>query len=89
MFEFSISLLYVCNVVSYIEHMQEILHLKAKIDAGADFVITQFFYSTDAFLSFVEQCRAVGIQCPIIPGIMAIQNYTAFTRMTQFCKTQV
>ncbi|CAN0425807.1 unnamed protein product, partial [Scytosiphon promiscuus] len=59
------------------------------VDAGADFVITQFFYDTDAFVSFVRRCREVGITCPIIPGIMAIQNYSAFARMTDFCETRV
>lgn len=44
-----------------------------QVDAGADFVITQFFYDTEAFLSYVARCRAVGISCPIIPGIMPIQ----------------
>lgn len=50
------------------------------MDAGADFVITQFFYETDAFLSYMKRCREVGITCPIIPGIMAIQvsTYRAF-----------
>lgn len=45
----------------------------AQVDAGADFVITQFFYDTEAFLRYVKRCREVGINCPIIPGIMAIQ----------------
>lgn len=44
-----------------------------QVDAGADFVITQFFYDTEAFLRYVKRCREVGITCPIIPGIMAIQ----------------
>ncbi|CAM9290367.1 unnamed protein product [Scytosiphon promiscuus] len=67
----------------------ELKRLKEKVDAGADFVITQFFYDTDAFVSFVRRCREVGITCPIIPGIMAIQNYSAFARMTDFCETRV
>ncbi|CAM9209721.1 unnamed protein product [Ectocarpus sp. 6 AP-2014] len=67
----------------------ELKRLKEKVDAGADFVITQFFYDTEAFLSYVKRCREVGITCPIIPGIMAIQNYNAFARMTDFCETRV
>lgn len=47
---------------------QDILYLKDKIEAGADFVLTQFFYDTNVFLSYLDQCRAVGIKCPIIPG---------------------
>lgn len=45
----------------------------AQVGAGADFVVTQFFYDTEAYLGYVKRCRAVGIDCPIIPGIMAIQ----------------
>ncbi|KAG5175982.1 methylenetetrahydrofolate reductase-domain-containing protein [Tribonema minus] len=68
---------------------QELLHLKDKLAAGADFVITQFFYDPAAFLTYVEHCRAVGITAPIIPGIMPIQSYTAFKLMTDYCKTKV
>ncbi|CAN0122512.1 unnamed protein product, partial [Laminaria digitata] len=60
-----------------------------QVDAGADFVVTQFFYDTEAYLGYVKRCRGVGIDCPIIPGIMAIQNYNAFARMTDFCETRV
>ena len=67
----------------------DLTYLNAKIDAGADFVITQFFYDTDVFINYVNMCRDVGITCPIIPGIMPIQSYPSFVRMTQFCKTKV
>lgn len=53
--------------------------MNRQVDAGADFVITQFFYDTEAFLSYVKRCRAVGITCPIIPGIMAIQVCAFFS----------
>ncbi|CAM9420135.1 unnamed protein product [Phaeothamnion confervicola] len=68
---------------------EELRHLKEKVEAGADFIVTQFFYDTVVYADYVRDCRAVGIICPIVPGIMAIQNYTAFTRMTEFCKTRV
>jgi methylenetetrahydrofolate reductase (NADPH) len=42
--------------------------LKEKIEAGADFILTQFFYDPKVFLDFSERCRNVGISCPIIPG---------------------
>jgi len=61
--------------------------LKAKVDAGADLVISQLFYDADVFLRFVDDCRAVGIECPIIPGIMPIQSYSTFTQVTRFCRT--
>lgn len=67
----------------------DLLYLKEKVDAGADLIITQLFYDVDLFLDFVKKARAIGITCPIIPGIMPIQNYSAFRRMTSFCKTKI
>jgi len=66
---------------------QDLLYLKEKVDAGADFIITQLFYDTDIFLEFVAAARAIGITKPIIPGIMPIHTYGGFIRMTQLSKT--
>lgn len=63
--------------------------LKAKMDKGADFIITQLFYDMEEFFEFEKLCRQVGIQCPIIPGIMPIQNYQRFKRFTDMCQTKV
>ena len=52
---------------------EDLQNLKKKVDAGADFVITQLFFEADVFLKFVRDCRAIGIACPILPGIMPIQ----------------
>jgi methylenetetrahydrofolate reductase (NADPH) len=46
----------------------ELKYLKEKIDAGADFILTQFFYDPKVFLQFVSRCLQVGITSPIIPG---------------------
>lgn len=67
----------------------DIRYLKEKVDAGADFIITQLFYDVDLYFSWLEKIRAVGVSCPVIPGIMPIQNYNGFLRMTSFCKTAV
>ena len=67
----------------------ELQHLKEKVDAGADFILTQFFYDTDVFLQFVRKCREIGISCPIIPGIMPIQSYNVFEKMTRYCNIKV
>ena len=48
-------------------------HLKEKVDAGADFIITQLFFKAATFIRFVEDCRRIGITCPILPGILPIQ----------------
>lgn len=68
---------------------QEMEHLKDKIDAGADFIVTQFFYDTDKCLDFVRRCRNAGIAVPILPGIMPIQSYSSFERMTSYCRIAV
>uniref|UniRef100_M1C551 Methylenetetrahydrofolate reductase n=1 Tax=Solanum tuberosum TaxID=4113 RepID=M1C551_SOLTU len=67
----------------------ELAYLKQKVDAGADLIVTQLFYDTDNFLKFVSDCRQIGITCPIVPGIMPINNYKGFLRMTGFCKTRI
>ena len=52
---------------------EDIQHLKEKVDAGADFIITQLFFENKTFFKFLKDCRAAGITVPIIPGIMPIQ----------------
>ncbi|KAF2019325.1 methylenetetrahydrofolate reduct [Aaosphaeria arxii CBS 175.79] len=64
-------------------------HLKEKVDAGATFIVTQMFYDTDIFLSWVEKVRAKGIDIPIIPGIMPIHTYAAFLRRANWTKCNV
>jgi methylenetetrahydrofolate reductase (NADPH) len=77
---------YVCNDEDY---AKEIAYLKEKIDAGGDFIITQMFFDASLYHKFVNDCRAAGILCPIVPGIMCINNYPGFVKMSQFCKTRV
>eukprot|EP01038_Epipyxis_sp_PR26KG_P005738 gene5738-7922_t len=67
----------------------DLIYLKEKIEAGADFVLTQFFYDTTVFLNFIKKCEAIGINCPIIPGMMPIQSFSSFQKMTSFCRTKV
>jgi methylenetetrahydrofolate reductase (NADPH) len=71
------------------DYHNELVYLKKKVDAGADVIITQLFYDTDIYLKFVNDCRQMGITCPIVPGIMPINNYKGFIRMTGFCKTRI
>ena len=70
-------------------YADDLKHLKEKVDAGADLIITQLFYDMDVYFKWVADCRAIGITCPIIPGIMPIQTYAGFNRMTTMCKTKV
>merc|ERR1719271_1123771 len=64
-------------------------HLKTKVDAGADLIVTQLFYDNSTFLDYVDKCRKMGITIPILPGIMPIQSYAGFNKMTSLCKTKV
>jgi len=72
-----------------VSYEADIRHLKEKVDAGADVVVTQLFYDVDIFLKFVSDCKALGIMCPILPGIMPIHTYQGFKNMTTFCKTSI
>ncbi|WVR08500.1 methylenetetrahydrofolate reductase [Kwoniella sp. DSM 27419] len=63
--------------------------LKVKCDAGADYIITQLFYDVEGFLDWVRLCREKGIQQPIIPGIMPIQNFASFRRLVNLTKCPV
>ncbi|KAL4401820.1 methylenetetrahydrofolate reductase 1 [Malassezia pachydermatis] len=68
---------------------QDMKFLKAKQDAGAQFIVTQLFYDASSFARWYHACRAAGITVPIIPGIMPIQNYTSFRRMANLCGVRV
>lgn len=68
---------------------QELIYLKQKVDAGADFVVTQLFYDVEIFLGWINGCKKIGIKVPIIPGIMPIQSYDGFRRLIALCKTSI
>lgn len=68
---------------------REMERLKAKIDAGADFIFTQMFYDYDIFERWVRDVRKAGINVPIVPGVMPIQNYGGFERATARFRTIV
>ena len=67
----------------------DLLNLKRKVDAGANSAITQYFYNADAYFRFVDQCDAIGIDVPIVPGIMPIYNITQLARFSSVCGADI
>ena len=67
----------------------DLRHFKAKVDAGADGAITQYFYNADAYFRFVDDARKLGIGIPIVPGIMPISNFTQLRRFSEGCGAEI
>jgi methylenetetrahydrofolate reductase (NADPH) len=63
----------------------DLRHLKAKVDAGVSFLVTQLFFDNAVYESFVRRTRAIGIDVPIVPGIMPITNVAQIKRVTELC----
>ncbi|HVT72358.1 MAG TPA: methylenetetrahydrofolate reductase [NAD(P)H] [Lacunisphaera sp.] len=63
----------------------DLVHLRRKVDAGADFITTQLFFDNSAYYRFVEKCRAAGITVPIVPGIMPVLSLKQVRRITELC----
>jgi methylenetetrahydrofolate reductase (NADPH) len=68
---------------------QDLAAFKAKVEAGADAAITQYFYNPDAYFHFVEQAHAMGIEVPIVPGIMPINNFAQLARFSDACGAEI
>lgn len=64
-------------------------YLKEKCDAGADFIITQMFYDAEKFITWCSNVRKIGINIPIIPGIMPISTYSAFMRRAKWSEIAI
>ena len=67
----------------------ELLHFKTKVDAGANGAITQYFYASDAYFRFRDECFAQGIDIPITPGIMPLTNLTGIKRFSAVCGADI
>ena len=62
----------------------DLKNLKKKVDAGAEFIVTQLFYDNKKFFEFVDKCRSIGIDVPIIPGLKPITNLRHLSFMPKF-----
>jgi methylenetetrahydrofolate reductase (NADPH) len=60
-----------------------------KVKAGANSAITQYFYNADAYFRFVDDVRKLGVDVPIVPGIMPITNYSQLMRFSEMCGAEV
>ncbi|MCC7635854.1 methylenetetrahydrofolate reductase [NAD(P)H] [Stenotrophomonas rhizophila] len=67
----------------------DLKYFKAKVDAGADAAITQYFYNADAYFHFVDAVRALGVSVPIVPGIMPISNFSQLRRFSEQCGAEI
>jgi len=67
----------------------DLIHLKEKVDAGSDFIITQLFFESEDFIKFVKDCRRVGIEIPVIPGILPIQAYHSLRHITKLSQLEL
>ncbi|MDD2240513.1 MAG: methylenetetrahydrofolate reductase [Kiritimatiellae bacterium] len=85
-----------CGVAGYPEThpeasspAEDLRHLKGKLDAGADYVNTQLFFDNDAFFRFLDDARAIGIEAPILPGLMPVASPTQLDRAIGFSQASV
>ena len=69
--------------------LRDIEHLRQKVAAGVDFVITQLFYDNADYFAFVERARRAGVGVPLVPGIMPITNVAQIERIARLCGARI
>ena len=69
--------------------LADLRHFKAKVDAGANGAITQYFFNVDAYFRFVDDVQRLGVNVPVVPGIMPISNFTQLRRFSEGCGAEI
>jgi methylenetetrahydrofolate reductase (NADPH) len=64
-------------------------HLKRKVAMGANWAITQYFYNADAYFRFLEMCGSIGLDVPIVPGVMPIADVPQLLRFSEACGAEI
>jgi methylenetetrahydrofolate reductase (NADPH) len=67
----------------------DLLNFERKVKAGANAAITQYFYNADAYFQFVDNAQKLGINVPVVAGIMPITNYTQLMRFSDMCGAEI
>ena len=67
----------------------DLRHFRDKVEAGADSAITQYFFNADAYYHFRDQCEAMGVSIPIVPGIMPITRFHQLARFSDACGAEI
>lgn len=68
---------------------QDLENFKRKVDAGANSAITQYFYNPYSYFHFLDSCEKLGIEVPIVPGIMPITNRDQLVRFSRICGAEI
>ncbi|MEW5942506.1 MAG: methylenetetrahydrofolate reductase [NAD(P)H] [Pseudomonadota bacterium] len=68
---------------------EDLLNFKRKAEAGANAAITQYFYNADAYFNFMNECAALGVNIPVVPGIMPIYNFAQLARFSDACGAEI
>jgi methylenetetrahydrofolate reductase (NADPH) len=67
----------------------DLRNFKRKVEAGADSAITQYFFNADCYYHFLDECEAMGIDIPIVPGIMPIGRFSQLARFSDACGAEI